>query len=64
MSNLLPLPALLTPTQVADIVGVTEHTLAVWRCTWRYDLPYTKIGRRVRYKQEDVARFIEANRKE
>ncbi len=50
---------LMTSEQVANILGVTEHTLAVWRCTGRYDLPYVKSGRLVRYREADVAGFIE-----
>ncbi len=49
---------LLTPDQAADQLGVTSHTLAVWRCEKRYNLPYTKIGRLVRYRQSDVEEFI------
>lgn len=51
---------LLTPAQVADLLGVTPHTLAVWRCEHRYDLAYVKAGRLVRYREEDVQRFIES----
>lgn len=50
---------LLTPDQVAEQLGVTTHTLAVWRCTRRYPLKYHKIGTRVRYRQADVDAFIE-----
>ena len=50
---------LLTSEQVADILGVTGHTLAVWRSTGRYDLPYVKSGRLVRYRESDVTGFIE-----
>lgn len=50
---------LLTTDEVADILGVDPHTLAVWRCTGRYDLPYVKTGRLVRYRRPDVDAFIE-----
>jgi len=50
---------LLTPDQAAEILGVTSHTLAVWRSTGRYSLPYVKAGRLVRYRETDVQRFIE-----
>jgi hypothetical protein len=42
----------------AEILGVTPGTLSVWRCVRRYKLPYTKIGRSVRYRVEDLERFI------
>lgn len=49
---------LLTPDQVADLLGVTEHTLAVWRCEKRVNLKYIKCGRLVRYRTSDVDAFI------
>jgi hypothetical protein len=49
---------LLTPGEVAAILGVRVQTLAVWRSTKRYDPPYTKVGSRVRYAYEDVTNFI------
>lgn len=49
----------LTPEQVADILGVTGHTLAIWRSTGRYELPYVKSGLQVRYREVDVTGFIE-----
>lgn len=60
MQNLANTSKLLTPQQVADQLGVTTHTLAVWRCTKRYPLPYVKSGRLVRYRPTDVAAFIES----
>ena len=33
---------LLTPKQTAETLGVTIGTLAVWRCTGRYPLPFCK----------------------
>lgn len=50
---------LLTPRQVAEILGVTVETLNVWRATKRYNLPYTKIGHLVRYRSQDVEAFIQ-----
>ena len=52
------LDKLLTPEQVANILGVSVNTLNVWRCTKRYNLPYIKPGRCERYRNEDVQRFI------
>ncbi len=49
---------LLTANEVSRILGVTPGTLAVWRATKRYDLPYVKSGRLVRYREEDVEAFI------
>ncbi|GLQ08066.1 MULTISPECIES: helix-turn-helix domain-containing protein [Alphaproteobacteria] len=49
---------LLTAGEVSNILGVTTGTLAVWRATKRYDLPYVKSGRLVRYREQDVHAFI------
>ena len=53
------LVALLTPSETAEVLGVQADTLAVWRTRKRYDLPYVKVGRSVRYRAKDVAEFIE-----
>ena len=45
----------------ASYLGIKEHTLAVWACTNRYDLPMIKIGRCVKYRQSDLDSFIERN---
>lgn len=49
----------LVPEQVAEELQVTVGTLAVWRATKRYPLPWIKIGRRVFYRRRDVETFIE-----
>ena len=49
---------LLTKEDVSRILGITVGTLAVWRTTKRYNLPYVKSGRLVRYREEDVQAFI------
>lgn len=49
---------LMTPEQVADYLGVSVETLNVWRCTKRYNLPYVKAGRLVRYRLQDVEAFV------
>ena len=51
---------LLTPEQAAEILGMHVNTLNVWRATKRYNLPYIKSGRLVRYRMSDVAAFIES----
>ncbi len=51
-------PELLTPEQTALKLNITEGTLSVWRCTGRYNLPFIKIGRAVRYKESDIELFI------
>lgn len=50
---------LLRPEEVAELLGIDLHTLAVWRCEGRYNLPYIKVGRLVRYRPEAVQAFVE-----
>jgi len=49
---------LITPAQAAQLLGVKEGTLSVWRSTGRYDIPYVKIGRRVKYRPSDLDAYI------
>lgn len=66
-SKVIPLKRqsdLLSRRDAADFLGVTEQTLAVWKCTQRYNLPFVKIGRLVKYKRSDLEAFIENNRRE
>jgi len=50
--------ALLTPEQVSMRLGITPETLQAWRTCNRYDLPYVKVGRLIRYRNVDIERFI------
>ena len=54
---------LLTPRDVAKILGVTLQTLAVWRCEKRYNLPYIKVGRLIRYLHSDIEEFSTRRRR-
>jgi len=56
------IPQLLDEAAAAALLGVSRATLAVWRCTHRYNLPFVKVGRLVRYRAADVAAFIESRR--
>jgi len=49
---------LLTTAEVSDILGVTEGTLMAWRSTFRYPLPFVKVGRLVKYRSQDIQDFI------
>ena len=50
---------LLTPEEVAEMLSVSTQTLASWRTTSRYDLPFIKIGRLVRYRKSAVDDFLD-----
>ncbi|MCM1293933.1 MAG: helix-turn-helix domain-containing protein [Muribaculaceae bacterium] len=49
----------LSVAEVAAMIGVTPHTLAVWRMKGVYGLPYTRIGGRIRYTSAAVKRWLE-----
>lgn len=55
------IPGLLDRRQAAAYLGVTPHTLAIWACTQRYQLPYVRVGRLAKYRKEDLDAFIEKN---
>ena len=51
----------LNENEVAKITGLSVHTLRAHRLK-RKGIPYSKIGRAVRYSIEDVLKFMEQNR--
>lgn len=51
-------PALLNCAEAAKILGVQQNTLAIWRSTGRYELPFVRVGRAVRYRIRDIATFL------
>ena len=52
---------LLSRKDAAEYLGLKESTLAIWKCNKRYNLPYVKIGGKVRYRLSDLQKFIENN---
>jgi excisionase family DNA binding protein len=59
-SSIKGIHKLLATEEVAAILGVKVETLAIWRHTKRYNLPFVKVGRLCRYRPEDVERFVSA----
>lgn len=53
-------PNLLTDDQVAEILGIKPHTLAVWRCKG-IGPKFIRIGRRVRYPEPGINEFLAAH---
>lgn len=49
---------LLNRIEAAQYLGLKPQTLAVWASTKRYDLPYVKVGRLVKYRKEALDEFI------
>lgn len=50
---------LLSPEAAAQYIGVAGNTLSVWRCMGRYDIPFIKVGRLVRYRKSDLDAFLD-----
>ena len=50
---------LLDDISAAAVLEITPGTLAVWRCTGRYNLPFIKIGRKVRYRRADLDAWLD-----
>ena len=49
----------MTPRDTADLIGVTVATLADWRCSGRYSLPFRKIGSKIYYSRRAVMAWLE-----
>ena len=54
---------LLTRKEASKFLGVKENTLAVWATNKRYNLPFYKVGRLVKYKISDLEKFINFNKR-
>lgn len=61
--NQIVLERLRSRKEAAQFLGVTEHTLAVWACTGRYNLQVCKIGSRSMYDPEVLVKFKRDNSK-
>lgn len=57
------LPELLTPKEVAGWLAISEASLAQDRFM-KTGIPYIKVGKRVRYRRDDIISFLDANRYE
>ena len=65
LSNLIAAGAdLLDEQAAAALLTVAPGTLGVWRSTGRYNLPFIKIGRNVRYRRADLIAWLEKRTRE
>lgn len=55
---------LLDEQEAADLLTVSPGTLSVWRSTGRYNLPFLKVGRMVRYRRADLLAWLEKRTRE
>lgn len=53
-------PRFLSSDQAAEYLGVAPQTLRAWRYLKRYALPYTRVGRLVRYRVADLDAWLES----
>lgn len=51
-------PVAIGDKQAAEVLEVKPTTLSVWRSTGRYNLPFLKVGRLVKYRVSDLAEFL------
>ena len=56
------LAPLLSTAEVAALLGIPERTLEFWRYQGRGPT-YTRVGKRVRYHPDDVAAYLQAQRR-
>jgi len=54
---------LLSRKEASQFLGIQENTLAVWATNKRYNLPFYKVGRLVKYRLSDIEKFIQDNQK-
>ncbi|MGA2585359.1 MAG: helix-turn-helix domain-containing protein [Tepidisphaeraceae bacterium] len=50
---------LMTPEQTAAMLAVKTQTLALWRCSGRHNLPFLKVGSKIRYRKSAVETWLE-----
>jgi excisionase family DNA binding protein len=53
---------LFSRAKAAEYLGLATQTLAAWSHNNRYDLPYIKVGRLVKYEQSALDAFIARHR--
>jgi N-acyl-D-aspartate/D-glutamate deacylase len=56
------IPSSVDEKAASTVLGVKPSTLANWRTTGRYGLPFLKMGRLVRYRTVDLAAWIAQRR--
>ncbi|ORV53085.1 hypothetical protein AWC03_21295 [Mycobacterium europaeum] len=54
------MPALMTTAEVADLIRASKESLNQDRYLGR-GLPYVRIGRKIRYRREDILKYLSDN---
>src|SRR5438445_9837954 len=63
MTRFFELGCLMRPEEVARILGISESTLAKWRCA-KTGPPYLRIGGQVRYDARLLEQWLESRTEE
>jgi excisionase family DNA binding protein len=58
MASVIESP-LLTRDEAAAYLGLQPQTLALWASVGRYDLPFIKVGRLVKYRKSDLDAYLD-----
>jgi excisionase family DNA binding protein len=45
--------------ELAELFGVAASTLARWRRSGEPNLPYVRLGNRIRYRATDIEKFLD-----
>lgn len=62
MATCIGVDRLLSREEVAEMLGIKTHTLAVWATTGRHGLKFIRVGgNRVRYRLSDVEEWLAAH---
>ena len=48
-----------TEKEAAAYLGNQPQTLAVWRSSGKYGLPFVRVGRAIRYRESDLKSWME-----
>ncbi|MCU1242400.1 MAG: Helix-turn-helix domain [Candidatus Acidoferrum typicum] len=55
------IPRLLKPEEAAQALRISEDTLSAWRYLPSCPLRFIRLGRSVRYREDDIIKFLEAS---
>ncbi len=54
----LPRSEYLSPNEAAAYIGIKPQTLSNWRSTGRYNVPFVRAGRLIRYDRRALDRWL------
>lgn len=55
------IPRLLKPSEAARALRISEDTLSNWRYLPHCPLRFIRLGRSVRYREDDIIKFLESS---